>query len=245
MRRDIDLVVTAAAAVACACAAFVPGLRVAGGLLLLFVLPGYALSTLIVPARGRISPLLWTAMWTAGLSLAVAVLGGLLLNLTPAGLTRVTWAVSLAGFTVVAAGSSIWRRRFGAAVSVPRWAPVTRLAAGYAVAAVAIGGAAIGLAVASAGWQHSPGFAQLWLVPGQNAAGAGQATLGVRSGYGGSRTFHVVLRRGSVAISSWDFSLGAGQTWQRTLTEPAGQRLTAELTASQQAAPQTVTITSS
>ncbi|MGH3422436.1 MAG: hypothetical protein ACRDOD_22920, partial [Streptosporangiaceae bacterium] len=90
-----------------------------------------------------------------------------------------------------------------------------------------------------------PGFAQLWLVPGQNAAGDGQATLGVRSGYGGSRTFHVVLRRGSVAVSSWDFRLGTGQTWQRTLSEPAGQRLTAELTASQRAAPQTVTITSS
>lgn len=251
MRRDLDLVVTALAAILCAVWTAVPGLRIAAGLPLVLVLPGYALSTLIVPdgprARGKISPVLWRAMWTAGLSLVVAVLGGLLLNLTPVGLTRVTWAFSIGGLTVLAAAASGWRRRRAGAQPwrLPRPAPVTRLAACYAVAAVAIAGGAIGLAAASAGWQHNHGFAQLWLVPARGSAVGGQATLGVRSGYAGARTFHVVLRNGSGGSVTWDFSLGTGQTWQRTISEPAGQRLTAELTTGQQATPQTVTITSS
>jgi hypothetical protein len=240
MRRDLDLAVTVLAAIGCAVWTAVPWLRVAAGLPLVLVLPGYALSTLIVPdgrgARGKISPVLWRAMWTAGLSLAVAALGGLLLNLTPVGLTRVTWTLSLAGLTVLAAAASGLRRHRSLAhlPHLSRRTPVSRLVACYAVAAVAIAGGAIGLAAASAGWEfsdggsHPPGargFAQLWLVP-----APGTATLGVRSGYAGTRTFHVVLRNGSRAIGTWDLSLGAGQTWRQTLSEPAGQRLTAELT---------------
>lgn len=251
MRRDLDLVVTVLAAILCAVWTAVPWLRIAAGLPLVLVLPGYALSTLIVPdgprARGKISPALWRSMWTAGLSLAVAVLGGLLLNLTPAGLTRVTWTLSIAGLTVLAAAVSGWRRRRSGARlwRFSRPAPATRLAACYALAAVAIAGGAICLAAASAGWQHHPGFAQLWLVPGRGTAAGARATLGVRSGYAGARMFHVVLRNGSGAVVTWDFSLGAGQTWQQTISAPAGQRLTAELTTGQQATPQAVTITSS
>lgn len=248
MRRDLDLAVAALAALACAAWTGVPGLRIGAGLILVLVLPGYALSTLLVPdgpgARGKISSLLWRAMWSAGLSLAAAVLGGLLLNLTPAGLTELTWTISIAGLTVLAAMASAWRRRRSVShvarvAGRPRWTPATRLIAGYALAAVVIAGSAIGLAAASSGWRDSPGFAQLWLVPGHGA------TLGVRSGYDAAQTFHVVLRNGAKAMGTWDFSLGAGQTWQRTITAPAGQRLTAQLTTGQRAAPQTVTVTSS
>jgi Protein of unknown function (DUF1616) len=267
MRRDLDLAVTALAALACAAWTGVPGLRIATGLLLVLVLPGYALSTLLVPGGpdraggpgrpgGPGGPVLWRAMWTAGLSLAVAVLGGLLLNLIPAGLTRLSWTLSSTGVTVLVAMASAWRRRRSRSElphasrlprlpCLPRWTPVTRLVACYALAAGAIAAGAVGLAVASAGWQHSPGFAQLWLVPSRGVATGGQATLGVRSGYAAAQTFHVVLRNGAKAISTWDFSLGTGQSWQRTITAAAGERLTAQLTTGQQATAQTVTITSS
>jgi hypothetical protein len=124
--------------------------------------------------------------------------------------------------------------------------PRPLIIAAYGLAALAITGTAIGLAVVSAGWQHSPGFAQLWLVPARSTAVSGQATLGVRSGYQGTERFHLVLRRGAHAIGTWDFSLGTGRSWQRTVTAPVGQRLTAQLTAvGQHAAAETAAITSS
>jgi hypothetical protein len=117
-----------------------------------------------------------------------------------------------------------------------------RVAAGYAVAALAVAGTAVGLAVASGGWQHSPGFAQLWLVP----AGGSAGSLGVRSSYPRAEVFHLVLRRGSEAALSWDFTLESGQTWRHAISAPAGQHLAAQLTVTgQDSAAQTVAITSS
>lgn len=278
MRRDnIDLAITAAGTALAAAVLLltevtgangtaVAVLRVLAGLPLVLVLPGYALSTLLVPADagrpGRINPLLWRSMWATGLSLAVAVLGGLMLNLTPAGLTRLTWTTSLAAVTMLAVAASAWLRArrspAPAPVSVPvpvpaslaihrRRAPASTVAA-YALAALAVTGTAIGLAVASAGWQHSPGFAQLWLVPAQSSATSGgavssQATLGVRSGYPHTEAFHLVLRRGAQAIGTWDFTLTAGQTWQRTVLAPAGQHLAAQLTTAGQSGAETVDTT--
>jgi Protein of unknown function (DUF1616) len=288
MRRDnIDLTITAAGTAAAAAVLLlteVTGatgtsaavLRVLAGVPLVLVLPGYALSTLVVPVvpvvpagsgwPGCINPLLWRSMWATGLSLAVAVLGGLMLNLTPAGLTRLTWTTSLAAVTMLAVAASAWLRARRAPVPVPVPVPVpapvpvpgslathrrpapASAVAGYALAALAVTGTAIGLAVASAGWQHSPGFAQLWLVPVQSSAASGggagsQATLGVRSGYPHAETFHLVLRRGAQAIGTWDFTLTAGQTWQRTVLAPAGQHLAAQLTTAGQSAAESADIT--
>jgi len=252
MRRYI---VTAVAAIAAAMVLLLIGLtgaggvaaavlRIVAGLPLILVLPGYALSALVLPGRpAAIGPLLWRAMWVVGLSLAVTVLGGLLLNLTPVGLTRTSWTISLTAVTLLA--TAVSARRSARDLAVPWTRAGMRMAAGYAVAAVAISGAAIGLAIASAGWQHSPGFAQLWLVPASSTAGSGRASLGVRSGYSHAQAFHLVLRRGTDAALSWNFTLGSGQTWQHTISAPAGQHVTAQLTVTgQQSAAQTVGITS-
>src|SRR5579859_897323 len=76
-----DLVTVAVAAAVCAALAAVPWLRIPAGLLLVLVLPGYAIAALLLPGGPRTRAVLWRGMWTAGLSFAVAVLGGLLLNL--------------------------------------------------------------------------------------------------------------------------------------------------------------------
>jgi uncharacterized protein DUF1616 len=268
MRRDnTDLAVTATVTVAAAMVLLLSGLTAGGGpgitvlgtlagLPLVLVLPGYALSTLIVPRPpSHIGPLLWRASWIAGLSLAVTVLGGLVLNLMPAGLTRTTWTTSLTAMTLLALAASAWLRgyRFAQDPSTPRIADKgtrgprtpsgggswpTGSLVGYAAAALAISTAAMGVAIASAGWQHSPGFAQLWLVP----AASGEAGLGVRSAYSGAETFRLVLRGDPNAHLSWDFTLGSGQTWQRTISAPVGQHLTAQLTVTGQSAAETVSI---
>jgi Protein of unknown function (DUF1616) len=242
MRRDTT--VTAAVTAAAAIVLLLTGgggaasavLRILAGLPLVLILPGYALGTLVLPAGSarppHIGPLLWRVMWVPGLSLAVTVFCGLVLNLMPVGLTRVSWTIALTAVTLVALAASTWLdgHRSAQDPAIPQTRAGMRIAAGYAVAALAISGAAVGLAIASAGWQHSPGFAQLWLVPATSTASSGQASLGVRSGYSRAETFHLVLRGDTNALLSWDFTLGSGQTWQRIISAPVGQHLTAQLT---------------
>ncbi|GAA0806222.1 DUF1616 domain-containing protein [Spirilliplanes yamanashiensis] len=88
-----------------------PGpLVVAGGLLLAFLLPGLALTDLIV--RRRTVTGVERAVLGPALSLALVVLGGLALHATGAGLTRASWAWLLAGTTLVALVGAAFRQRF-------------------------------------------------------------------------------------------------------------------------------------
>lgn len=91
--------------------------------------------------------------------------------------------------------------------------------------AAVLAGGAVWLANASASWQHSSGFAQLWLTP----ATATTSTLGVRDNFPGQQTFQLVLRDGGKPIGTWDLLLSEGQAWQRTVARPAGRTLTATL----------------
>jgi len=169
-------------------------------------------------------------MWGAGLVLAGAVLIGLLLNLVT-GLTRLSWAVALiVVLTAVAcAGLVIRRRRAEQVEHAPvrhgrfRPSPVT---GGFLALAAVLAGGAVWLANASAGWHHSPGFAQLWLTPATDTT----STLGVRDDFPGEQTFRLVLRgSGGKVLGAWDLSLAEGQAWQRTVARPAGTTLTATL----------------
>ena len=88
-----------------------PGpLVVAGGLLLAFLLPGLALTDLIV--RRRTVTGVERAVLGPALSLALVVLGGLALHAAGAGLTRASWAWLLAGTTLVALVGAAFRQRF-------------------------------------------------------------------------------------------------------------------------------------
>jgi hypothetical protein len=252
-----DLMVVTAGAVACAAFVAVPWLRIPSGLLLVLVFPGYAVAALILPdrpARTGTSGVLWRGMWTVGLSLAVAVFAGLLLNLAPVGLTRLTWTISLTAITLIASVASSFGRSRHQPPQTSR-TPSSRagawIVAGYTAGAVAFAGAAVGLAMASVGWQHSPGFAQLWLVPARGTTASepdvsGHVALSVRSQYRGAETFHLVLLRGTSTVGTWDFRLDAGQSWERDVTAVAGQRLTARLTTvGEPSGTQSVAVTSS
>jgi hypothetical protein len=141
-----------------------------------------------------------------------------------------SWAITLsvAVAACVLAWLLAWR---SGAVRVPapsvltgslRFSPVT---GGVVLLAALLAGGAVWLSAASASWEAAPGFAQLWLVPGR---GAGQV-LGVRDAYPGRHTFHLELR-GGPKTTTWNLTLSDGQTWQRTVTAPAGGSLAATLT---------------
>jgi len=169
-------------------------------------------------------------MWGAGLALAVAVLAGLVLNLAT-GLTRLSWAVALAVAVVAVACAYLVIRRHGAdevtrtRVRLRDFRPST-VTGGFLLLAAVLAGGAVWLANASAGWPHSPGFAQLWLTPSSGTT----STLGVRDNFPGRQTFRLVLRgNGGKVLGAWDLSLAQGQAWQRTVARPAGSTLTARL----------------
>lgn len=172
-----------------------------------------------------------SAMWAVGLALAGTVLTGLVLNLA-GGLTRLSWEIALAIALLACAGAGLARRKRrtgpGSAASVRtdgfRVSPLT---GGFLLLAAALAGGAIWLAVASANWQPSPGFAQLWLVPAQGA----NATLGVRDDYPGRQAFRLTLRSTAMTITTWELTLTYGETWQRTVTAPAEGKLAATLAA--------------
>src|SRR5262245_60324357 len=90
----------------------VPALRVVGGLLLAFVLPGLAATSALFPARAISRP--ERLVLTPGLSLALLVVGGLVLNVAGVKLTTLAWAslAALAGvtFAVLSFGRR-WRAR--------------------------------------------------------------------------------------------------------------------------------------
>ena len=78
------------------------------GVLLALVLPGYALSAAVF--RMRSVRTAERAALTLGISLSVAVLGGLVLDALPSGLETQTWLFLLGGVTVIASMIALWRR---------------------------------------------------------------------------------------------------------------------------------------
>jgi uncharacterized membrane protein len=239
VRRDLAL----ATAATCATAAVVLVAHVAGatgaagialrtiaGLPLVLVLPGYALSLLLLPSLPH---WWWRAGWSAGLSLAIAVLAGLLLNLLPSGITTVTWTTGLAAVTLAALtatalipggprvaggvhGQSV--RNIGKSWN---WGVVA-----VSFLAVALAAGAVAIAVVSASRPAPPGFAQLWLVP---AAGSA-ASVGVRNAYPEAETFQLLVWDGGSPAIAWTITLGPGQQWQRAVRAVAGKTLSAQLT---------------
>jgi len=175
-----------------------------------------------------------------GLVLSALVFAGLVLNLTT-GLTAKSWAVATGVLAALAAAGLLAvryaRRREAGRTWRGEQQSVTQQdlrsslpAAGYLLLALGLAAGAVVLAARSAGWQHTPGFAQLWLVPGK-----GTATLGVRNNYPDAETFRLVLRRGGAITGDWQLRLAASQSWQQVVAAPAGTPLAARLISPSQA----------
>ncbi|MFI5935241.1 DUF1616 domain-containing protein [Actinoplanes sp. NPDC051494] len=118
-----------AAATAVGCAALVlltpRPLDIAGGLLLGFVLPGYALTGALFPRRRALTRIERVVLAPA-LSLATLVVGGLLLYVCRAPLNQVSWTALTAGVTLAGLVAQAAQAR---ATGSPEPAPAPRLQA--------------------------------------------------------------------------------------------------------------------
>lgn len=135
------------------------------GLPLVLVLPGYTFTAAVFPREslGRTERILFSV----GLSFTITILGGLALNLTPWGLTRVTWVIWLVSFTLFTSGVALWkefnRQKRGPAPTLPfvlsmREVALIGLAEVLVVAAVVI-------ARTPTPPQAVQGYSMLWLLP--------------------------------------------------------------------------------
>src|SRR5438876_5147113 len=139
---------------------------------LVLVLPGYALTSALLPAHslGAAERL----VFSLGLSLIIVILGGLALNWTPFGLNTGSWAVLLGGITLIASAVALVRRR-GQNISASAWLRVVDVGLNFrqglllGLAAIVVCGA-VAVSYLGAARQPFPGFTQLWILPADGAS---------------------------------------------------------------------------
>jgi hypothetical protein len=186
-------------------------LKASGSLLLVLVLPGYSLSMLLTPTlqSGRQE----RAILTLGLSMAIAALGGLVLNLTPWGIGTQGWIALLSGVTLVSGGIALARTRPTPSAEVvgPRTAPrdAALLAMAIAVAAVAMFVARSG----AAQWSET-NTTQIWLLPGKQA-NPNEIQLGIRNLEATAKSYKLQLLSGGQVCSEWNaITLVPDEQWE-------------------------------
>jgi uncharacterized membrane protein len=193
--------------------------RVSAGLLLVFVLPGYALTFALFPRHTLDAP--ERTAFSIGLSLVIAAFGGLLLNATPSGINPLSWAILLVAVAALAGVVTFLRQRRMPTDPVRlRWSRMARSQAILFGLAAVIALTAVTLSYADARHQPSPGFTQLWLLP----AGGDTPTLriGVESHEPVAIQYRLQLAvDGQVALEWPSVTLQPNERWETTAALPA------------------------
>jgi hypothetical protein len=183
---------------------------------LVLFLPGYALvsavfPTLVVPSVERL-------LMSVGGSIAISVLVGLGLGISPFGLNAGSWAVVLVALTLgLLVVAWVRRARAGVVGARPRIASMPLRAAVLMVISVLIVADVVLGARLAATEAQAPVPVQLWLIPVSGAHE--QARLGVNSGADGG-DFRIVLTTQGETIHSFDVTLGPEQTWETVVLFP-------------------------
>lgn len=226
LRRSLDLIILMLYAIAAVALAFaglstgLPGLVL--GLPLALFLPGYALTTAFLPAPMQEQPN--RLLCSLGLSFAVTILIGLLLNLTPAGFQPYSWAITLGAVSFFAALVALARRWRESTQGInPRPLPrgSYRFTFGNAVILMAAGLVVVGAYMVTRTatlQQQYPGFTQLWLL---RAGSTDQKSVlvGVRNMEDVPVNYRVELTVGTTLVAQWQsMTLQDGEEWQQVIS---------------------------
>jgi hypothetical protein len=187
---------------------------------LVFGVPGYAATAALFPRR-----LDW-ADWlllTPCLAVVVAVLGALVLNVTPWGLNLVSWAVVLLGTTIAASIVAAWRRARAEVLPAPSQAPGVALTPvqwlALSVAAV-ITGSAIWLVREPVAQQPQQGYAVLWALPVQADSPASGVRIGVQSFEPSADRYDLRIVADGQTLQQFAVDLQPGDAWEADITLP-------------------------
>jgi uncharacterized membrane protein len=185
---------------------------------LVLVLPGYALQAMVFPTRGV--GIVARAVFTLGLSLAVAAVGGFVLNWTPAGLRSGPWALWLGAVTLGAALVALRRR--GPDVARPVWPAIGLQPRQWLLGGLAVVLVVAAYVIASVGAaQPTTTFTQLWILPDGGATNA--VRLGVRSAEASPLTYRLQLKVDGQVVREWPaIRLAPREQWTTEAPLPAG-----------------------
>ena len=182
---------------------------------LALLLPGAALTELLGLRPG----VLERGLYWVGASLSVTILSGLLLDRTSWGLTRTSFAVTLAGFTVVTALASIplaagEHERTGQSVNLRSRSAVAIV---LLASCLVVAGAYV-VAVHASQTQRFQGFTQFGAAAVSSKPSEVKVTVANREH--GPRRYQLRLESGGTARNITTLSLSAGGEWSRTIAIP-------------------------
>ena len=188
--------------------------------ILMFALPGRAFLAAWFPHRTRDASAY--ILLTITLSMAIAAIGGILLNMLSLGLQTQTWALWLGGVAIIngiiAIARNLFRPKLGASGQGQGRSLRTGQALLIVLAAIGVVGA---IAVARIGAlnQPRPGFTQLWLIPGENSD---TVHVGIQNEEGTPMSYWLTVRQGELPIKAYyDIQIDAASTWDATIHLPA------------------------
>ena len=225
-RRSADLAIAIATAsvalLAIPLAADNTALRAVSGMLLVLVLPGYAMTAAGFPRPGL--GLAERILFSVGLSLVVAVLGGFLLNWTPWGLQGGSWLGLLWGTTLAASLVAFARRQRDPAVTANPVSPGLSRRQGLMLALAALGVVvALGFSRTPTPLDRSQGYTLLWMLPVEDGR-RNAVRLGVSSMESSVTHYRLELRVDGQTVHEWpSIGLAPGEKWESSAELLAGQ----------------------
>jgi len=220
----------------------IPAIGIILALPLVLVLPGYTLTQALFHKRSLDVPN--RLLFSLGLSVANAILSGLLLNILPVGLKAISWAGLLGLLTIMFSLLVAYLRR-GAAVNGAR-TPRARLSiSGFILFGLATVIAVFSILYAALGvaQQPYPGFTQLWMLPAVQAGKNCAVRLGVRSFESTPVTYRLAMTVGGAGVTTWtSVVLAPQEEWNRLVPIPpvASDKVSVEAQLYRVYTPQTV-----
>jgi hypothetical protein len=195
VRRFVDLDVVVATSLPLYVLCTIPGipsvLAGSAGATLCLAVTGITVAQATLPGRLR---LLDRAVAVLASALGAAIVGGVLLNMLPVGLTRLSWATFALVLGILAYAVGRWRGA-GQPVRCPRpWRPSPMIAAKLAASMLFLG-AAVGVSIVSAEGSGNQPFTEVWLLPdgpSHSPVRTTSAVVGVKSHETSTEDFTVV-----------------------------------------------------
>ncbi len=200
----------------------IPVIGVVLGLLLVFILPGYALTEILL--RKYTFDISYILLLTLGLSVAIAIISGLALNLLPSGLQPASWVLILGLLTIIFSLLALYLRQ-----GVPTTMTMTSRGGaqrhtlplyGYILGSLSIliTTGSIVYSINSAQQQPRPGFTQFWILPAVQSGKSCSVHLGVRSFEKTSVTYHVTVSVNNIQLVPLpDITLTPQNEWDVTV----------------------------
>lgn len=196
--------------------------RVLFALLMVLFLPGYAITAALFP--GRMIGSAERLLFGMGLSLIVAILGGLILHWLPGTIHASSWSILFGGITIMATIIAFLRRRKspppeseepGFHLTLPQGLLITL--------AVALVGGAFLVNRVGAIPQRTSVFTQLWMLP-SDSADPNSLRLGVRNHELQEMNYRLQVTNGTLPVGEWPvITLGPDELWESTIALPAMQ----------------------